>query len=306
MKSPDVSSGLDRLVEEYHQYLSQAAGLAPQTCAQRLRYVRRFLRGRLAGGRFRPRLSLQDAPRLLQYLLKQSRSCQPGTLRAQAVALRSWVRFLTLSGHAPEGLTQSLPPIRVQSVALTASLSRGQVRQLLHAFDLRRPAGVRDYTLVLLATRLGLRAKEIAQLAMQDLDWEAGTLRLCRTKGLRCRLLPLPKEVACALARYEQTVRPPTALPQMFLGLLQPRPLSASAVSKATVAAFARAGLTVRRPGPHLLRHTLATQLLHRGASLKAIADVLGHRSLNTTTRYAKVPGAMLAQIAQPWPEARP
>jgi site-specific recombinase XerD len=101
------------------------------------------------------------------------------------------------------------------------------------------------------------------------------------------------------------TVRPQQALAEFFLCLHRARAMSRCAVSSAVVAAFGRAGVVVRRPGPHLLRHTLATQLLQRGVSLKAIADVLGHQSLNTTTIYAKVDLPMLAGVTQPWPEVR-
>jgi site-specific recombinase XerD len=152
---------------------------------------------------------------------------------------------------------------------------------------------------------LGLRAKEIAQLSLEDVDWAAGTLSLRQTKGRRCRLLPLPSATAQALVRYLRTVRPPTSSRRIFLCLHRPAPLTSGAVAAATIAAFRRAGLAVARPGPHLLRHTLATHLIQKGVELKAIADVLGHRSLNTTARYAKVNLPMLAQIAQPWPEVK-
>jgi integrase len=175
----------------------------------------------------------------------------------------------------------------------------------LGAFAGDTAAGVRDYALVLLAARLGLRAREIAQLRLEDVDWQGHTLLLQRTKGRRSRLLPLPREVARALERYVRTVRAPHRLPELFLCLYPARSLTPSAVCRAAAAAFERAGLTVRRPGTHVLRHTLATQLLQRGVSLKGIADLLGHQSFNTTTLYAKVDLPRLAAIAQPWPEVR-
>jgi site-specific recombinase XerD len=157
--------------------------------------------------------------------------------------------------------------------------------------------------MAVLAAKLGLRAKEIAQLSLDDLDWKGGALCLQQTKGRRARLLPLPAPVGQAIAQYLRTVRTDTPARQLFLCLSQPRPLTAGAVSAAVAAAMRRAGLKVSRPGTHLLRHTLATHLVQRGASLKAIADVLGHRSINTTTVYAKVDLPRLARIAQPWPE---
>lgn len=305
MKSTDLSPGLNRLVEEYHHYLSHVAGLAPQTCAQRVRYVRRYVRVWCQSRRFKPRWPIKEAPSILRYVLKLSRSCHPHTLSCQVGAVRSFLRFLRLTGRAPAGLEYVLPPIRQCPPDPVMPLTKRQLKRLLRTFDASTAAGVRDYALVLLATRLGLRAREIAQLRLQDVDWQAHTLRLQQTKGRRSRLLPLPPEVARALGRYVRTVRPKHALPELFLCLYPARALTAGAVSCAAAAAFERAGLAVRRPGTHLLRHTLATHLLQRGVSLKAIADVLGHQCINTTTIYAKVDLAMLAGVTQPWPEVQ-
>ena len=306
MKCIRLSPGLDRLVEEYHHHLSHAAGLAPQTCAQRVRYVRRYVRAWCQGRRFKPRWSIKDAPRLLRYVLKLSRrGGHPHTLSCQAGAVRSFLRFLRLIGRAPVGLEHVLLPIRQCPPEPVAPLTRPQVHRLLRVFNLGTDAGVRDYALVLLAARLGLRAREITQLRLQDVDWQARTLCLQQTKGRRSRLLPLPPEVAHTLGRYVRNVRPKSSLPEVFLCLHAARALGRDTVSSAVVAAFGRAGLAVRRPGPHLLRHTLATQLLQHGLSLKAIADVLGHQCLDTTTIYAKVDLPMLAGVAQPWPEVQ-
>ena len=306
MKSPHSSHCFDRLVEPYHQHLIHAAGLAPQTCQQRLRYVRRFLATGLRDIRSRRAFHRLDAPRLLRYIKDLRVQNSLHTLQAHAGSLRSFFRFLTLIGRAPAGLEQALPAVRAPFVPLTAYLSPTQLRVLLRAFDGRRPAGRRDRAMVLLAATLGLRAREIAQLSLEDVDWQAGTLCLRQTKARRCRLLPLPPQVARALVDYLRTVRPRTSSRQLFLCLHRPRALTSGAVSDATVAAFHRAGLKVPRPGPHLLRHTLATHLVQKKTDLKSIADLLGHRSLNTTTRYAKVNIPMLAQVAQGWPEEAP
>jgi integrase len=217
--------------------------------------------------------------------------------------VRSFLRFMRLMGRAPVGLEHALPSIRQRPADPVAPLTAPQLRRLLRAFDADTAAGVRDYAMVLLAARLGLRAQEIAQLRLDDVDWRGRTLCLRRTKGRRSRLLPLPSEVARALRRYVRAVRPRPAVPELFLCLHRVRPLTPGAVSGAAAAAFERAGLAVRRPGTHVLRHTLATHLLRRGVSLKAIADVLGHQCLNTATIYAKVDVPTLAGVAQPWPE---
>lgn len=303
MKLHSCPCGLADLVQEYQSHLVHTAGLARPTCAQRVRYVSRFLRvwgtGLQSGGRWRK----LTAPWLLRYVLQLRAGCQPHTLQCQADAVRSFLRFLTLTGRAPVGLDQALPPIRAPRAALGHYLRRSQLRDFLRAFDPQQPAGVRDHAMALLAAKLGLRAKEIAQLTLDDLDWEAGTVCLHQTKGRRSRLLPLPSLVGRVLARYLRTRRPPTALRQVFLCLDRPRPLTPGAVSAAVVAALKRAGVKGSRLGTHLLRHTLATHLVQQGASLKAVADLLGHRSINTTRGYAKVNLPLLAQIARPWPE---
>jgi site-specific recombinase XerD len=212
------------------------------------------------------------------------------------------LRFLTLTGHVPAGLERALSPIRAPRTFLSRYLSADELRKLLGAFDPHQTAGIRDYAMTLLAAKLGLRAREIAQLSLEDVDWQTGTLTLRQTKGRRSRLLPLPATVGSALAKYACRVRVRSSARQLFLCLHRPRPLSASAVSAAAAAAFARAGLHVPRAGTHLLRHTLATHLVQHGASLKAIADVLGHRDIDTTRGYLKVNLPMLGRVAQPWP----
>ena len=305
MKLPSFSAGLADLVQGYHSHLIHAQGLAIQTCAQKLRYVRRFLRayaprlqGRLSFGKL-------SAGWLLDYVLQLSASVKPQTLRCHTGAVRSLLRYLTLTGRVAAGLEWALPPSRAPRPHRSQYLSAAQLQALLHAFDRRRAAGVRDYAMALLAARLGLRAKEIAQLTLEDIDWRAAILQLHQTKGRRSRLLPLPAAVGYALAQYLRRVRFPSPARQVFLCLYRLEPLSASSVSDAIVAGFRRAGLKVLRPGPHLLRHTLASHLVQKGSDLKAIADLLGHRDLNTTTIYAKVNRPMLAQVAQPWPKQR-
>jgi integrase/recombinase XerD len=303
MKTSPCPSGLAALVQDYQTHLLQAAGLARQTCAQRGRYVTRFLRAYCAHPRRRLNFDRLDAAWLRGYVLDLSTGCQPRTLQCQMSALRSFLHFLTLTGRAPAGLDQALTPVRVPDRALGHSLSAAQLQAFLGAFDGHQPAGRRDRAMALLAAKLGLRAKEIAQLSLDDLDWTAGTLCLHHTKGRRSRLLPLPASAGGAIVKYLRAVRASAPARQVFLCLHRPRPLSPGAVSAAMAAALRRAGLKVARPGTHLLRHTLATHLVQRGVSLKAIADLLGHRSFNTTTIYAKVNLPLLARIAQPWPK---
>ena len=169
---------------------------------------------------------------------------------------------------------------------------------------LGRPVGDARSGMVLLAAKLGLR--------QGDRSVVLGGCGLASRDGLfapnQRAALPVAAPAVRCRSSVSQTVAHRscrTSSRQVFPCLHRPTPLTSGAVSAAAIAAFGRAGLEVSRPGPHLLRHTLATHLIQRGTDLKAIADVLGHRSLNTTARYAKVNVPMLAQIAQPWPEVK-
>ena len=157
--------------------------------------------------------------------------------------------------------------------------------------------------MVFCPAKLGLRAGEVARLVLKDLDWHRGILRLTQTKGRRERLLPLSPEVGQALAHYLRHGRPATTQRQVFVTLPGGAALSSLAISQLTVRALERAHLVFPRPGAHLLRRTFATHLIQKGVGCKAIADLPGHRQLNTTQVYAQVSWPMLQAVAQPWPE---
>ena len=156
--------------------------------------------------------------------------------------------------------------------------------------------------MVRLALDLGLRRGEIAGLALEDIDWRAGTIRLRRTKGGREDILPLPETTGRAIADYLRLERPQTTSRAVFVRSTAPcgRPIGPDAVGKVIGRAYARAGLPYTRA--HLLRHTMASRLLAGGSSLKEVADVLRHRSLDTTLIYAKLDSRNLSAVALPWP----
>jgi site-specific recombinase XerD len=163
--------------------------------------------------------------------------------------------------------------------------------------------GRRDYAILLLLARLGLRASEVVGLTLDDLDWEGGRLAL-RSKGGQPDQLPLPADVGAAVAAYLQRGRPPCTTRRLFLRLLAPwGPLTdASSISVLVARHLAAAGVQAPHTGAHVFRHTLATDLLRHGASLAEIGALLRHRSLNTTALYAKVDFAALRPLALPWP----
>ena len=151
--------------------------------------------------------------------------------------------------------------------------------------------------------RLGMRAGEVGALLLEDLDWRQGTLRLRQTKNGCPAELPLLSEVGEAIAKYLHTGRPRCNHRQVFLLHQPPGPMPGRAISQVIRRALQRCGITVARPGAHLLRHTLASHLVQKGASLKEIADVLRHRDLNSAAVYAHIDLPRLRPLAQPWPK---
>ncbi len=183
------------------------------------------------------------------------------------------------------------------------ALPPGQVEAVLAACNRQSAVGRRDYAILLLLARLGLRAGEVVALTLEDLDWQAGVLTV-RGKGGRASPLPLPVEVGAAIAAYVQNGRPRATSRCVFLRARAPvRSFQGpAAVGSVVKHALARAGVASPRKGAHQFRHGLACQLLRQGASLAEIGELLRHRSPQTTTIYAKVDLAALASLALAWP----
>ena len=176
------------------------------------------------------------------------------------------------------------------------------MQRLLDSCDRGRSVGVRDFAILMLVARLGLRSIEVARLQLGDIDWRAGEMAV-RGKGGHRDRLPLPCDVGEALTVYLREARPSTSVREVFLMSKAPRrPIRADLVGDVTRRACRRAGLPVA--GAHRLRHALATEMLHRGATLVEVSQVLRHRDLATTAIYAKVDLSTLRQVAQPWPGA--
>jgi integrase/recombinase XerD len=228
-----------------------------------------------------------------------------GEARAAVTALRSFLRFLAAEGRVPAGIERSVPTVpQWRLSSLPRYLEAPDVERVVQSCDLKTGHGLRDHAILLLLSRLGLRAGDIVWMTLDDIDWRRGTLRL-RGKSHRETVLPLPQDVGDALLAYVERGRPRWDGARVFLTVPAPtRPFaSSSAVSDIVRFALARAG--VRNPptrGAHLLRHSAATAMLRAGNSLETIATVLRHRSPDTTAHYAKVDIAMLLKVVQPWP----
>jgi len=234
--------------------------------------------------------------------------CRSGRLGAGAGknltgGLRSLLRFLHVAGWVPAGLAQAVPSVagwRLSS--LPRALEPDQVVRLLSSCARSTPLGRRDFAIVTLLSRLGLRACEVARLSLDDIDWRAGELTI-RGKGSTIERLPLPHDVGEALVSYLRDGRPTSPSREVFLSARAPlRALSSAAVTAVIRYACDRAGL--ERVGAHRLRHTVATELLRAGTPLAQIAPILRHASVSTTAIYAKVDREALRALARPWPLA--
>ena len=225
-----------------------------------------------------------------------------------ASALRLYLRHLAHRGLVTPDLDRAVPVAKTWHLAsLPRYLQPDAVEHLMESCDPRTPGGRRDRAILLLLARLGLRARDVSELRLLDIDWKAATLRVCG-KGQREVRLPLPQDAGDALVAWLTGPRPAASCDRIFLSLLPPfGPVSSSAVGGVVRRAIERAGIKdAPSHGSHLLRHSAATAMLRGGATLDAIATVLRHRSTNTTAHYAKVDVAMLDAVAQAWPADEP
>ena len=224
-------------------------------------------------------------------------------MKVAATSLRSFFRYLQLTGYVDEELARAVPTIPAWRFAsVPRVLDDDQVRTILAAFDRRTPIGLRRYASTLCLASLGMRACEVSALTLDDIDWRAATLRVPATKTRHADILPLPGRVARAILAYLRRGRPNTTERQIFVSHAPPGMLAGPAVVRNAVRmACAQAGLDPHI-GPHAFRHTLATRLLRSGASLKDVADALRHGSIDTAAIYAKVDISTLRDVAAPWP----
>lgn len=286
----------------YVDYLRDVAGAADATRARHLPTVRRFIAACLGQGA--PDWTGLSVQRVAEFIREEAARRTGHGRKAPASATRSFLRFLAWRGAAPSGLDRAIPSVRrARHASLPPHLSSEQLARLLERAASPGPAQHRDRAILLLLADLGLRAGEVAVIELDDVDWRAGQLRLRAGKCRRERVLPLPQEAGAALAEYLQHGRPPCRERRVFLTLADPaRPFQAPAVAAVVRRSLKRAGIPLGRlTGAHMLRHTAASRMVNGGASFKDVADVLGHRSLQTTGIYAKLDLHTLAAVALPW-----
>jgi integrase/recombinase XerD len=289
---------VDRLLVDYREYMLLERQLAPRTIEGRERVARVFLedRERQRGALELAELSAADVTR---FLASESRRLNVGGMRGLVSKLRPLMVFLHVTGRS-EPLRWAVPRVADTNGRLVPrGVDRVTVAALLESCDRSRPCGRRDYAMLLLLARLGLRCSEVAGMQLRDIDWRAGEL-LVHGKGGREDRLPLPVDVGEAVADY-LLHRAPVASGAVFVRMSAPiGPLVRQAVAQAVVRACERVG--VPRIAAHRLRHTIATEMLGAGCSLAEVAEVLRHQNLYTTALYARVDHQALRAVAMPWP----
>lgn len=297
---------VDAVVRDFDQYMESVCGLSISTRRYRRRYAREFLIKNF--GRGAVKWDQLCPGRIMKFVTDYARRCSPATGEVAASAIRSLLRFGQFHGLCNDRLIRAVPGIPVwKRVRNPKTLTVDQLTKVLDIFDRSTANGQRDYAMAVCMADLGLRVSEVAGLRLDDIDWDQGTVQLVASKGHRDRILPLCRRVGTALAAYLGRGRPRSEHRNIFVRHRAPfgEPVSAILVREAMCQAYRRAGLDASITGTHVLRHTAASLMYQRGATLKEISDVLGHQSLDTTAIYAKVNWAQLRTVALPWPEVR-
>jgi site-specific recombinase XerD len=299
---PRVLTSIQCDVAEYRRYLIQQRGLSESCLPNYISYVEQFLSERFA--ETEPCLAELCATDVTSFIAARAATMSPGRAKLLVTALRSFLRYLFHQGEITVALAGCVPPVAAWSFsAIPKSLPAGTVQRVLEHQDRTTPLGRRNYAVLVLLARLGLRAGEVVGLNLEDLDWANGLIRI-RRKGGRWTSLPLLNDVGEAIANYLRFDRPRSSSRRVFLRHKAPVRGFAHTITVSSIVrrALIRAGVDSARTGAHLLRHSLAVDLLRKGASLGEIGDVLGHRSPNTTALYAKVDLVALRPLALPWP----
>ncbi len=304
VEAPDDESPVKKLVTDYEAFLREERRLAAIVVTRYTKLVEVWLRDHFGQG---PAvLGTLSGAEIVAYIRKRSPNMAPKSAKMMASALRSFLRYAHYRGYIRDDLAICIPSMADWSrTAIPRGISQEHIRRVLAQCDRRVPAGRRDYAILMLLSRLGLRAGEVSSLTLDDFNWEKGCLHV-RGKGTENQL-PLPPDVGQAIVAYLKQGRPGSNSRQVFLRSRAPFVGFKRQVAILGVVArsLKRAGIDSPRKGCHQFRHALATEMLRRGASLGEIGELLRHRHVQTTTIYAKVDLVALRTLAQPWPGGR-
>ena len=302
----EADSGPDGYLRRYEDYLRKDRGLADNSVHVYVPFIRDFLSVQVIQDGCLSQSAIHTL-NIRAFLVAQTKGRSDEYTRLLATSMRSFFRFLFFAGETERDLSSAVPMVRKYRMSAPPSfLSPEQTERVLAATDRSTAVGRRDYAVLLLLARLGLRAGEVAGLELNDIRWRAGEIAI-RGKGRMLDRLPLIWDVGEALASYIRDDRGVSASRRVFLRTWAPRVglTGPAAVGHIVRKALSHAG--IRRSGrgaAHLFRHGLATRMIRHGASIAEIAEVLRHRSQNTTAIYCQVSFEALRTVAQPWPVA--
>ena len=301
--TPEVDdSELGCIERDFTEYLTHERRLAKVSLTNYLPTVRQFLKERFDTCH----IMLEEITPgdITRFVVRHAHTFSCGRAKLMVTALRSFFRFLRLRGDISVDLVTAVPKVANWRLAtLPKGIPPEQVEQLMKSCDQSTTTGQRNYAILLLLARLGLRSAEVVTLTLDDINWEAGEISV-GGKSRRLDRLPLPQDVGEALVRYLRCGRPSCSTRQVFVRMKAPHRglLGSSAVYSLVRRTFDRAKLKPVQRGPYILRHSLATNMLGKGASLREIGEILRHRELSTTQIYAKVDLGSLRKIAPAWP----
>jgi len=293
----------EQIFKEFEDYLRTERGLAPRSIIRHLPTIRRFLHEVCGAGA--DGLGKISQESVIGYIERHARDWSPSTGKTMCWSLRAFLRYIHHRGLNPRALAGCVPSIRRwKSATLPTYLSAAQVQKALDSCDRSTAMGRRDYAILMMLARLGLRPDEVATLTLDDIDWRAGEMHF-RAKGRQRAQMPIPPEVGAAIVEYLRNERQKSSCRRLFVRTRAPYIgfANGTAITQIAKSALERAGIKgCAHRGAHIFRHSLATELLRSGATLTEIGQLLRHKSHDTTRIYAKVDIEALRTLSLPWP----
>jgi len=297
---------IEKELADFISYLKELQGLSDNTCIYRLRNVRNFLYTIFDQNS----LNVEQIKKadFLHYISTYTRHCTAGTKNVIAYSLRSYLKYLQFKGVIKADFVRIVPSVPNWKLSRVPDIfSPEQIRIFLNTFDRTTPVGRRDFAMALSMVDLGLRASEVARIGLHDIDWRQSILYIKNTKSKRDRILPLPRRLGKAIVQYIKRGRLSTTTKELFIRHSVPFGISLNTeqVRGAMRRAYTRAEFSNSITGTHILRHTAASRMHQNGATIKELADVLGHKSIDTTIFYTKINIPVLRNVSLPWPEVK-